>query len=151
MIIFLLFNLKYRKLEIYLFYKMKILGLSHFLRPPPPHPVPKFPGNFGTGDVLLSYVSQSEFQEILGQDILASIRCDFLSQNSSWTSASSKALERMQSANGPAAPPADGRSQAVLTARFAKQTSFFRAIYSGRFRSHEFSEKFGTGALGVKF
>ena len=70
-------------LGFYLLYKTKPLEPVLLFAPTPPEqPVPKFLGNFGTGDVLLSRLPAQIFPEILGQETFGDYSLLFSPQNS---------------------------------------------------------------------
>ena len=140
-------------IQILYIYSMKRnrQSLSYFLRPPPPgslpqnfpeilgqetfyllsSPSPNFPGNFGAGDIwrLFDAFFAPKFSGNFGTGDAASR--DYTRPEISWTFW-------------------DGPSQNFQ--EFLERIfSLSRVKFLGNFVHTKFSEKFGTGALGVKF
>ena len=132
-----------------LLYKTKPLELILLFAPTSPwQPVPKFSGNFGTGDVLRSHVSQPKFSwKFWDRKHLATSRCVLRSKilgNFGTRNASSPDYTRRQISrkfwNG-----AVQIFQEILERIFLLS----RVKFLGNFVHTKFSDKFGTGARAV--
>ena len=117
---------------------LEILGVGNiwqlillFAPTSPRQPVPKFSGNFGTGEVLLSGLPAQIFPEILGQETFGDYSPRFSLQNSAEILGRETLLHEIT--------------------RDLKFVLLSRVKFLGNFVPTKFSEKFGTGALGVKF